>query len=338
MSSLHRAGSRLAFLFLVALPARIAGAQAPCTPRPAAVRYADVDGVRIQYLDWGGNGSGTGVAFLAGLGDSPHAYDEIAPCFTDRFHVIAIARRGHGGSEAHPPFDVATGASDLAAVLDQAGVRRAVLVGWSMGGDEAADFAVRWPERVAGVVFLDSYDLSGPDYASMLAHYPASFDTDTSALASPDAFRRWWKRTAAPDVPWSPAMRGEVNDLFVTLPDGRVRPTLSDSLQVTFIRALMAFHPEYAKIRAPVLAFQARPGPRTALERTMSDSIERKIDRWTRDELLPWQDSSHARFRRALPDARIVFLDRTRHSALPFQARDAIVSDLGAFLNSLALW
>ena len=120
-------------------------------------------------------------------------------------------------------------------------------------------------------------------------------------------------------------------------PSSAVRPTLSDSLQVTFIRALMAFHPEYAKIRAPVLAFQARPGARTALERTMSDSIERKIDRWTRDELLPWQDSSHARFRRALPAARIVFLDRTRHSALPFQARDAIVSDLGAFLNSLAL-
>jgi pimeloyl-ACP methyl ester carboxylesterase len=333
MSPPHRAGSRLAFLLLPALPASIVSAQAPCTPHPAAARYADVAGTRIQYLDWGG--TGTGIAFLAGLGDSPHAYDEIAPCFTNRFHVIAIARRGHGSSEAHPPFDVATGASDLAAVLDQAGIRRAVLVGWSMGGDEAADFAVRWPDRVAGVVFLDSYDLSGPDYAAMLSHYPASFATDTSALAGPDAFRRWWKRTAAPDVPWSPAMRGEVNDLFVTLPNGRVRPTLSDSLQMTFIRALMTFHPEYAKIRAPVLAFQARPGPRSPLERTMPDSVEREIDRWVREELLPWQDSSHARFRRALPEARIVFLDRTRHSALPFQARDASVSNMRRFLDSL---
>jgi hypothetical protein len=67
----------------------------------------------------------------------------------------------------------------------------------------------------------------------------------------------------------------------------------------------------------------------------MPDSIERKIDRWVRDELLPWQDSSHARFRRALPEARIVFLDRTRHSALPFQARDAIVSGMRRFLDSL---
>lgn len=322
---------RLSALMMLALLSRPGSAEAPCSPHPAAVRYAEVDGTRIQYLDWGG--TGPGIAFLAGLGDSPHAYDEIAPCFTGRHHVIAIARRGHGGSEAHPPFDVATGAADLAAVLDQAGIRRTVLVGWSMGGDEAADFAVRWPERTAGVVLLDSYDLSAPEYAAMLAHYPASFDTDTSALASPDAFRRWWKRTAAPDVPWSPAMHGEVNDLFVTLPDGQVRPTLSDSLQMTFIRALMAFHPRYAEIRAPVLAFQARPGPRTALERTMPDSIERKIDRWVTEEMLPWQDSAHARFHRALPDARIVFLDRTRHSALPFQRRDVIVSEMRRFLE-----
>jgi hypothetical protein len=67
----------------------------------------------------------------------------------------------------------------------------------------------------------------------------------------------------------------------------------------------------------------------------MPDSIERKIDRWTEEELIPWQDTSHARFRRALPNARIVFLDRTRHSALPFQARDAIVSSMRPFLDSL---
>jgi pimeloyl-ACP methyl ester carboxylesterase len=314
---------------LAAIPARSAGQ----TPPRAAVRYAQVNGVRLQYLDWGGKG--TGLVFLAGLGDSPHAYDEIAPDFASRYRVIAVARRGHGGSDARPPYDVPTMSADVARLLDTLGIRRAVLVGWSMGGLEAADYAVRHPERVAGVVLLDSYDLSGSDYAAIISHYPTSYDPDPSARASADAFRRWWKRTSAPEVPWSPAMRGEVNDLFTTAADGSVRPKVADSLEARFMTGLMAFHPQYARIRAPVLAFQARPDPRTFAEAGIPDSVRRRIDQWVSDELLPWQDSSHARFRRTMPAARIVFLDRTRHSALPFQARDRIVAEMEKWLKEV---
>src|SRR3954468_10434807 len=44
--------------------------------------------IRLERLDWGGTGEP--VVFLAGLGNSAHVFDDFAPQFTDRFHVLAI--------------------------------------------------------------------------------------------------------------------------------------------------------------------------------------------------------------------------------------------------------
>src|SRR6185437_2199321 len=56
-------------------------------------------GVRLHYLDWGG--SGQTIVFLAGQGNTAHAFDDFAPRFTDRYHVVALTRRGFGES-SHP--------------------------------------------------------------------------------------------------------------------------------------------------------------------------------------------------------------------------------------------
>jgi hypothetical protein len=74
-------------------------------PKPDA-KFVNVNGVRLQYLDWGG--SGAALIFIHGLGDSPHAFDDIARAFRDRFRTIAYARRGHGRSQAKGPYDHAT--------------------------------------------------------------------------------------------------------------------------------------------------------------------------------------------------------------------------------------
>src|SRR4051812_22060568 len=59
--------------------------------------FVSVDGVKLHYLDWGGKGKV--LLFLAGLGNSAHIFDDIAPKFTGRFHVLALTRRGHGQSD-----------------------------------------------------------------------------------------------------------------------------------------------------------------------------------------------------------------------------------------------
>jgi pimeloyl-ACP methyl ester carboxylesterase len=70
--------------------------------------------------------------------------------------VIAYDARGHGrsGPAAEGDYGYPRLAADLGAVLDAAGVRRAVLAGASMGGQTAVRFALENPERVAGLVLI----------------------------------------------------------------------------------------------------------------------------------------------------------------------------------------
>src|SRR5271165_6426931 len=79
----------------------------------------NANGVRLNYLDWGG--SGPPLILIHGLGDNPHIFDDLAPAFTDRFRVVAYARRGHGQSEAKAPYDTATLTEDLRGLMDGLG-------------------------------------------------------------------------------------------------------------------------------------------------------------------------------------------------------------------------
>lgn len=69
--------------------------------------------------------------------------------------VLAPDLRGHGHSPWAPPWTVERHVADLVAVLDAAGVDRAVVVGHSFGGLLALHLAAAAPERVAALVLLD---------------------------------------------------------------------------------------------------------------------------------------------------------------------------------------
>jgi pimeloyl-ACP methyl ester carboxylesterase len=126
-------------------------------PDPASHRagYALSGGVRIHYLDVGGNGEQ--LILLTGLGSSVHIFDDLAPRFTDRFRVIAMTRRGHAESD-HPTdgFGLDTLIADLKTVLDTLGLRRVNLAGHSIAGGELTRFAILYPDRIATLIYLDA--------------------------------------------------------------------------------------------------------------------------------------------------------------------------------------
>ena len=122
--------------------------------------FVSVNGVRLHYLDWGGDGPP--LLMLAGLFGSAHGFDEIAPALAKDFRVIALTRRGHGKSDSPATgyaLDVLV--EDIRQFLDVLQLKRVFIAGVSAGGVEAALVAARYPERVDGVVYLDSaYDHS----------------------------------------------------------------------------------------------------------------------------------------------------------------------------------
>jgi pimeloyl-ACP methyl ester carboxylesterase len=66
------------------------------------VRFVQVDkDVKLEVLDWGG--TGRPLIFLAGNGNTAHAFDKFAPQFTTKHHVYGITRRGFGDSSKPTP-------------------------------------------------------------------------------------------------------------------------------------------------------------------------------------------------------------------------------------------
>ena len=58
-------------------------------------RYAEVNGIRLHYLDWGGDGDL--FLFVPGLSHTAHTYDAVAPAFTERLEASGARDARIGG-------------------------------------------------------------------------------------------------------------------------------------------------------------------------------------------------------------------------------------------------
>ncbi len=126
---------------------------------PRSIRVPASDGLSLHALVW----SDAGVPFvlLHGFSNDAHVFDDFAPCIAPYYRTVALDLRGHGDADADPEarYDHETMARDVAAALDALAIPRCVLLGHSMGGRVAMRFAGAHPERLAGLVIVDS----GPD-------------------------------------------------------------------------------------------------------------------------------------------------------------------------------
>lgn len=97
------------------------------------------------------------LVFINALGTDLRIWDGVVPHFTDRYPVIRFDKRGHGLSDCPPaPYSIRDFSTDLLGLLDHLEVLQATLVGISVGGLIAMDFAVLCPERVHALVLCDT--------------------------------------------------------------------------------------------------------------------------------------------------------------------------------------
>jgi len=119
-------------------------------------RFVDSAEGRIHYVV-AGEGSPRTILFVHGSPGTWEAWRGYldAPDLRRTAHLVALDRPGFGGSErGHAEPSLARQADALVAVLDAARVRRALVVGHSLGGPIAAQFAVDHPDRLAGLVLV----------------------------------------------------------------------------------------------------------------------------------------------------------------------------------------
>lgn len=109
------------------------------------------DDVTIDYF---AAGDGPVVALVHGITESRRTWDPLFPKFLAAgYRVVAVDLRGHGDSSRVAPYDLATMAGDLGAVLAAEGADDALVVGHSLGGAVVSAYAAGGACR--GVVNVD---------------------------------------------------------------------------------------------------------------------------------------------------------------------------------------
>jgi pimeloyl-ACP methyl ester carboxylesterase len=116
-------------------------------------KFTDAGGVRLHYLDFGGEG--LPIVFVHSEAWDAHTYAEFAPRFADRNRVLAVTRPGYGASEPHPDgFGVEVQARSLVDFLDALGLERAVFAGNASATAELTFLGEHHADRVAGLIYF----------------------------------------------------------------------------------------------------------------------------------------------------------------------------------------
>lgn len=294
-----------------------------------AVRFVDVGpGVRLELLDWGG--SGPPMLFLAGLDDTGHEFDDFAPRWTGRFHVMALTRRGFGASsQPSTGYEMDSLANDIRVVLDSLHTEKAILVGHSLAGDEMSRFAVAWPGRVSKLVYLDA----AHDRVPLAAMFQRTPPPQPAPMAHADsasalALRDYTWRSFGVRLPI-----GEVLSIARFGVDGRY---LSDITPPTIDAAILGGlrHPQYSRIAAPALAFYAvLDSPEQLFPVSAGlDSINQERARQFYTIFKPWTEAERARFRREVAHGRVVELHGAHHYLFISNEAD-VIREMDAFLH-----
>jgi pimeloyl-ACP methyl ester carboxylesterase len=109
-----------------------------------------IDGRRLSYLDFGGNGRP--LLALHGHLDEGLTWAYLARELAPDWRVIAPDQRGHGDSDRADDYTREGYLADAVALLDHLGLDKAVVLGHSGMGRTAYQLAARYPDRVLAVI------------------------------------------------------------------------------------------------------------------------------------------------------------------------------------------
>ena len=121
-------------------------------------RYARSGDSRIAYeLRGARRWRRSWLVLIQGMGFDHHGWEPVLRNLGRHFRLVLVDNRGSGRSDLPPgSFGVADMADDVLSVLDCAGIRRAHVMGVSLGGMVAQEMAVDYPERVGDLILVST--------------------------------------------------------------------------------------------------------------------------------------------------------------------------------------
>jgi non-heme chloroperoxidase len=290
---------------------------------PHTVRFIHGShGVPIEVLDWGG--TGPPLVFIPGLENTGHIFDEFALRFTDRFHVLAITRRGWGAS-GHPAtgYTIPILVADVHAVLDSLGLGPVDLVGHSIAGQELTWIAATYPRQVRRLVYLDA----GFDYHThpILTPIPPQPPPTAAESASVPAALAYFRRMNGAPLP-----EADFRATESISPAGRdLGPATPDSIADEVLRSAETTAPPFARVRAGALAVYDRP--LSAAEALPGVDLPDSAASALLAAWLGWRRAQRAEFAARVPHATVEIVRGASHYVFLLQP-DTVAREMRAFL------
>jgi pimeloyl-ACP methyl ester carboxylesterase len=203
-------------------------------------------GVKLHVQEYGPSAGRTIVA-LHGVTSTARGLVRLFDRLTG-YHIVAPDLRGHGGSQADPPWDLSVHLRDLRETLDGLGIAQAPIIGFSFGGRLAIELAAADRSRIERLVLLEPVLQMDPKRAAAMAE---GLLNDTSYGSTEEAIDA---RIASGHAPYAPREHWERwAEQLVSGPDGRLRMPFSRAAAIAIYGELTTPPPPFEALRVPTL-------------------------------------------------------------------------------------
>lgn len=182
--------------------------------------YYTSDGSKLFYETYG-NPEKNALILLHGIGADHEMFAPQIEVYSEDFFLIVPDIRGHGVSEGGDGFQIKKCAHDLARLLDELEIKKASIVGVSMGGLIAQEFVLAYPGRTDKLVISDSFScIKGFErkFSASMAYIGLFFPKKLLALSfknvyrkNPEAKQYFYKKTIEADTGFLRLVRKQIN-------------------------------------------------------------------------------------------------------------------------------
>jgi pimeloyl-ACP methyl ester carboxylesterase len=273
-----------------------------------------VNSVSLAVREWPGPAKGPAVVCIHGLTANHTCWASVADVLSPAYRLIAYDLRGRGESDKPDKgYSLALHNEDLAGLLDHFGLKKAVLVGHSLGAHIALRFAAMHPERVAKLVLVDG----GLDVrAEVLDSLRPAINRLGVEFPSLDMFLGFVRALPMFDGRWNDYLERYFRYDVEVLPAGTVRSkaarhAIEEEIANLERERLWVWH---HRVQAPTLIFRAPDGLLTPTDCLMTQEEAEAI--------------AHA-----IPRSKLVVVPGTNHYTVLLGQNRKVKTALRAFLK-----
>jgi pimeloyl-ACP methyl ester carboxylesterase len=294
--------------------------------------FVHANGIRLHYLDWGGNGRT--LIFLTGMGSSAYIFNKFAPRFIDKFRVLALTRRGQGDSDIpEAGYDADTLVEDIRQFMDRLHVEKAILAGHSLAGVELTHFAATHPARVEKLIYLDALDDRRAETA-IIEQNPLRNISKNREESSPHSIEEYiadLKRNAPRLAEiWSELWDEEISHGVKVNEAGIVVDKMPEHVVKMMIENLIkGYAPKKVDTKIPTLSIYAHKTPR--LSNAYTEEQKAAFAQFHRNVEQPFFRSLVSEFQERFPHAKIMVIPDGHHYCFIAQ-EELVYAEMQKFL------